>query len=175
MLCSWQQGMLLQFISQMMQPLHIFEIGTFTGYSAICLSQGLLPHGILHTCDPDDETLEIAINFINRSDRAYQIATHNADARTIAPLLDIEFNLVFLDGDKREYLQYYEMILPLMRHGAFLIADNTLWSGKILEKSLPSDQHTRALQEFNEYINNDNRVENVILPLRDGISIVRKI
>jgi predicted O-methyltransferase YrrM len=174
MLSGWQQGLLLQMLSQMLRPRYVLEIGTFTGYSAICLSQGLLPDGALHTFDPDDEVLAIARQFIGRSDRAAQIVVHAADAKRAAPALGIEFDLIFMDGDKREYPDDYAMALPLLRAGGFLLVDNVLWDNKILTSPPPADKHTAALQRFNEMVRADERVEKVILPVRDGVMVVRK-
>ncbi|GHT72241.1 O-methyltransferase [Bacteroidia bacterium] len=174
MLSDWQQGMLLQFISKMLCPRYILEIGTFTGYSAICLAQGLQQDGVLHTYDVDDEVLEIAKPFFARCNKSTQIVVHQQDAKRSVPQLGITFDLIFMDGDKREYLQDYELALSVLRKGGFLLADNVLWNGKILEQAHPNDKHTLTLQQFNDMIQNDPRVENLMLPLRDGLTIVRK-
>ena len=175
MLSGWGQGLLLQLVSQMVRPQYVLEIGTFTGYSAICLAQGLRPDGVVHTYDTDDEVLEIARRFISRSSRAAQIAVHHGDAKQDAPKLGIAFDLAFMDGDKREYVQDYEMTLALLRRGGFLIADNVLWSGKALTPPPVSDRHTSSLQEFNDLTARDGRVQTLMLPLRDGLTIVRKL
>jgi predicted O-methyltransferase YrrM len=174
MMCSWQQGMLLRFVSMMIKPQNILEIGTFTGYSALCMVDGLQNNGSLHTYDTDDEVLEIAKKFISRSNRAFSIVIHNIDAKLDAYRLGIEFDMVYLDGNKCEYLQDYEAVVPLLRSGGFLLADNVLWSGKIIEKMPQNDHQTVVLQQFNDYVRDDSRVEKVILPIRDGLSILRK-
>lgn len=174
MLSEWSQGMLLQLISKILSPKYILEIGTFTGYSAICLSEGLRPNGVLHTFDVNDETLEIAKQFILRSSHAKQISIHHQSALEGAPLLDCVFDLVFIDGDKREYSQYYNMAINLTRNGGLIIVDNVLWSGKILATPHHNDKHTIELQAFNQMVAEDERIEKLMLPLRDGLIIIRK-
>jgi predicted O-methyltransferase YrrM len=174
MLSRWQQGLMLQQLAKLAKPGNILEVGTFTGYSALCLAPALPPHGELHTYDVDDESLEIAQAFICQSPQAGQVKVHHQNALEGAPLLGKLFDFVFIDGDKREYPDYYRMALTLTPSGGLIIADNVLWSGKILASPHSGDKHTRALQEFNEMVRSDNDVEKIMLPLRDGLTIIRK-
>jgi caffeoyl-CoA O-methyltransferase len=175
MLSEWSQGSLLQLLSQLVNPKYILEIGTFTGYSALCLAKGLQPNGHLHTYEVDDEMLEIAEQFIPRSEHAKQITLHHQSALEGAPKLRCTFDLIFIDGDKREYCSYYSMAVDLIRSGGLIIADNVLWSGKILTEPERNDKHTQELIRFNNLVANDPRVEKVMLPLRDGLLLIRKI
>ena len=174
MLAGWQQGLLLQLLAKMAQPRNILEAGTFTGYSALCLAAALPPQGELHTFDVDDEALELAQAFIAQSPLAAQIKVHHQSALEGAPLLGKSFGFVFIDGDKREYPAYYRMAIPLMPSSGILVADNVLWGDKVLGAPAHGDRHTQALQEFNELVCSDSRVEVLMLPLRDGLTIVRK-
>lgn len=166
------QGLLLQFISQMIRPRRILEIGTFTGYSAICLAQGLTADGLLHTIEVNDEYTPIIKKYVQMAGLEHQVILHTGDATAIIPTLEDIFDLVFLDAGKMEYAQYYEMTLPKIRPGGFLLADNALWSGKV--PAGHQDSTARALHAFNDAIHTDSRVENLLLPLRDGLMVVRK-
>jgi caffeoyl-CoA O-methyltransferase len=174
MLSHWQQGLFLQMLAKLAGAKRILEIGTFTGYSALCLAEALPPDGTLHTYDVDDEMLEIAQAFIDRSPRAKQIFVHHQNALQGAPTLGKTFDFIFIDGDKREYPDYYRMALSLLSDKGIIVADNVLWSGKILDTPATGDRHTRALQEFNDMVANDSAVEQLILPLRDGLTIAWK-
>ena len=174
MLSHWQQGLFLQLLAKLVKPKNMLEIGTFTGYSALCLADALPPDGELHTYDVDDEMLEIAQSFIDRSPRAKQIFVHHQSALEGAPTLGKTFDFIFIDGDKREYPDYYRMALLLASSGALIVADNVLWSGKILTPPAIGDKHTRALQDFNDMVANDSSVEKVVLPLRDGLTVIWK-
>jgi predicted O-methyltransferase YrrM len=174
MLSGHVQGKFLEMMSKMISPSNILEIGTFTGYSAICLAKGLTGNGILHTIDVDDELRYIAEDFISRSSVNDKIRLYTGDALTIVPQMDILFDLVFIDGDKREYSAYYSLVIEKVRQGGYIIADNVLWSGKTLDKNVnPKDKFTVELQKFNDFVQNDDRVENLLLPVRDGIMIIR--
>ncbi|MDR2937862.1 MAG: class I SAM-dependent methyltransferase, partial [Prevotellaceae bacterium] len=170
MLSHWQQGLFLQMLAKITGAKNILEIGTFTGYSALCLAEALPANGELHSYDVDDEMLEIAQSFIDRSPRAKQIFLHHKNALQGAPTLGKTFDFIFIDGDKREYPGYYRMALNLLSSGGIIVADNVLWSGKILDTPAVGDKHTKALQEFNEMVKNDISVEKLILPLRDGLT-----
>jgi caffeoyl-CoA O-methyltransferase len=174
MLSRWQQGLLLQQLAALLKPGSILEIGTFTGYSALCMAAALPPGGELHSYDVDDEALEVAQEFIGRSPQAGQITLHHQNALEGAPTLGKTFDLVFIDGDKREYPDYYRMAMPLTRAGGLIVADNVLWGEKILDNPRSADRHTRALQEFNEMVRRDDNVEKIMLPLRDGLTLIRK-
>ncbi len=174
MLSHWQQGLLLQMLAKLAGAKNILEVGTFTGYSALCLAEALPPDGELHSYDVDDEMLEIAQSFVDRSPRAKQIFLHLQSALEGAPALGKTFDFIFIDGDKREYPDYYRMALKLLSSRGVIVADNVLWSGKILDTPATGDRHTKALQEFNDMVSNDSAVEKIILPLRDGLTIIQK-
>ena len=167
------QGKFLELISMMIRPENILEIGTFTGYSAICLSKGLKPGGKLITIELNDELSAFAHSYFCRAGAESKITQMTGRAQDIIPGLDIMFDLVFIDGDKREYIKYYRLIIDKVKPGGFILADNVLWGGKALEKSA-ADLQTRGIIEFNEMIKNNNKIEKIILPLRDGLMIVRK-
>jgi caffeoyl-CoA O-methyltransferase len=175
MLSGHLQGQVLTMLSKMIQPERILELGTFTGYSAICLARGLKEHGKLITIEQDDELEEFAHKYFSKAGVQNKIVQLIGSALEIIPSLSETFDLVFMDADKREYLDYYNLIFNKVRAGGYIIADNTLWSGKVLEKPTPGDEQTFGITTFNEKIKNDSRVEKVILPLRDGITIIRKL
>jgi predicted O-methyltransferase YrrM len=167
------QGMLLQLISKMVTPENILEIGTFTGYSAICLARGLKPGGRLVTIEINDELKEFSSAWFIKAGVETVITQLTGRAQEIIPELDQIFDLVYIDGDKREYADYYNLSIDKVRSGGFIIADNVLWGGKVLEVS-SRDQQTRGIIEFNEMIAREKGVEKIILPLRDGLMIIRK-
>lgn len=179
MLSGHLQGRLLGMLVQMMQPKRALEIGTFTGYSALCMAAGLADDAELHTVEVEDELEELAQSFFDRSVHGHKIHMHIGSALDIAPALGGEFDLVFIDGDKREYPDYYRMLMgdndgkALVHSGSILIADNILWSGKVVQPITHNDRHTQALIEFNRMVAGDPRVENVIIPLRDGLNLIR--
>ena len=166
------QGRLLQFISQMIRPRRILEIGTFTGYASICLAQGLPEDGLLHTIEVNDELQPIVTAYLEEAGLRSKIILHLGDATTLLPQFQDSFDLVFLDAGKLDYGLHYELVLPKIRPGGFLIADNVLWSGKVLRPE--KDSTAQALNTFNAMVQADQRVENLILPLRDGLMLVRK-
>ncbi len=174
MLSGHIQGKLLEQISCMMRPQRILEIGTFTGYSALCLAKGLAPGGILHSVERNDEIHEIAASFITRSPQAAQIRLHVGDALDIIPTLDEVFDLIYIDGDKRQYCEYYHAVFDKLRTGGVLLADNVLWDGKVVETPTPTDEQTKGITAFNDLVQQDPRVENLLLPLRDGLMMIRK-
>ncbi len=175
MLSGHLQGKLLEQISCMLRPQRILEIGTFTGYSALCLAKGLADNGILHTIERNDELQEISSSFFARSAFASRIQPHIGDALQIIPTLDEIFDLVYIDGDKREYCEYYHAVFDHLRPGGFILADNVLWDGKVVETPTPTDAQTQGIIEFNNLVQADCRVENVLLSLRDGLLIIRKL
>ena len=169
------QGKLLEMIVKMFRPQHILEIGTFTGYSALCMAAGLEEGATIDTCEVDDELEPLAQSFFDRSEHGEKIHLHIGSALEIAPQLGKQFDLVFIDGDKREYPAYYNMLMDkgLVHSGSILLADNILWYGKVTQQVHHNDHHTQALIEFNRMVVEDDRVESFILPLRDGINIIR--
>ena len=169
------QGKFLELLVKMLSPRHILEIGTFTGYSALCMAAGLEDGCTIDTCEVDDELEPLAQSFFDRSPHGDKINLHIGSALDIAPTLGKQFDLVFIDGDKREYPEYYNMLMEknLVHSGSILLADNILWYGKVVQQVAHNDHHTRAIIEFNRMIANDDRVESVILPLRDGINVIR--
>lgn len=168
------QGRLLKMLVEMVRPHRVIELGTFSGYSALSMAEGLPEGAELHTIEVYDENEDFLRRWIGGSPWADRIHLHIGDALDIIPTLGDRWDLAFVDADKREYVKYYEMLLPRMNPGGFILADNTLWYGRITEEARASDLQTRGLQEFNDLVANDPRVEKVILPLRDGLSIIRK-
>ena len=168
------QGRLLKMLVEMIRPHRVIELGTFSGYSALSMAEGLPEGAELHTIEVYDENEDFLRRWIGGSPWADRIHLHIGDALDIIPTLGDRWDLAFVDADKREYVKYYEMLLPRMNPGGFILADNTLWYGRITEEARASDLQTRGLKEFNDLVANDPRVEKVILPLRDGLSIIRK-
>ena len=174
MLSVHMQGLMLQMFSKMIRPKNILEIGTFTGYSAICLAQGLQENGKLHTIDVNEEFKEIITRYIKEAGLEGKITLHLGAAVNILPTLKEEFDLVFIDADKENYSNYYDLVFPKVKQGGFIIADNVLWSGKTLDSPMKMDKETKYLYDYSIKIQSDSRVENVLLPLRDGLTIARK-
>lgn len=175
MISGHLQGQILTMISSMIRPKCILEIGTFTGYSALCLAKGLADNGVLHTIEIDDELESIAKKYFLKSGLGDRIVQHIGDARQIIPSIVQPFDLVFIDADKREYSEYYRLVFDKVPPGGFILADNILWNGKVVEPESADEEQTRGILEFNNMVQNDSRVRNVILPVRDGIMVVQKI
>jgi predicted O-methyltransferase YrrM len=175
MLSGQLQGGLLTMISKMIKPLNILEIGAFTGYSALCLAKGLQPNGELHTIEIDVELEEIITKYFNLSAHKEKLHLHIGNALEIIPALRKTWDLVFIDAEKTEYLQYYEMVLPHVRKGGYLLVDNVLWNGKVIEPLAKNDIETQAIVAFNHFIQNDPRVNNLLLPIRDGLLLIEKL
>lgn len=169
------QGKFMEMLIRMLRPRRILEIGTFTGYSALCMAAGLDDDGIIDTCEIDDELEEMIRSFFDRSQHGGKIRLHIGSALEIAPTLSERYDLVFMDGDKREYTAYYNMLMDngLVGSGSFILADNILWYGKVVEPVAKGDKQTQAIVDFNRMIREDERVENVIVPIRDGINLIR--
>ena len=168
------QGRLLKMLVQMVQPKNVLEVGTFSGYSAICIAEGLPEDGKLYTFEINDEMEDFTRPWIEGSAVAQKIEFRIGDANVEAPKLGVEFDMAFIDGDKRTYLETYEMVLKIMRPGGFILADNTLWDGHVTDANYNHDRQTQGIKVFNDFIAHDERVETVILPLRDGLTLVRK-
>lgn len=173
------QGRLLRMIVQMLRPRSVLEIGTFTGYSALSMAAGLDAGATIDTIEVDDELEPMAQEFFDRSEHGSKIKLHIGSALEIAPTLGKQFDLVFIDGDKREYPAYYRMLMgddgeePLVHSGSILLADNILWYGKVVEEVAHNDRQTQGILEFNRMVRDDERVESFILPLRDGLNMIR--
>lgn len=174
MISGHLQGQVLTMLSKMIQPKNILEVGTFTGYSAICLAKGLTDGGKLITIEIDDELENFAGKYFKKAGLQNKIEQRIGKALEIIPALNMTFDLVFLDADKREYVDYYNSVFEKVNPGAYIIADNTLWSGKVLSTPAHDDFQTKGIIEFNKFVVNDKRVEKVILPLRDGMTLLRK-
>ena len=175
MLSGHLQGRALSMISKMIQPKVILEIGTYTGYSAICLSEGLCNEGKLITIDINEELESMAHSFFQKAGLETNIQQHIGNALDIIPNLNHTFDLVFIDADKENYSNYFDLVIDKLAVGGFIIADNVLWSGKVINKHDEKDSETKAIKRFNTKIQNETRVENVLFPIRDGLMICRKI
>lgn len=173
MLSGHFQGRVLSMLSKMIRPVNILEIGTYTGYSALCLCEGMQENGFLHTIDIKEELVDFQRKYFNKSVWGKQIVQHLGTALEIIPTLDLKFDLVFIDADKENYINYFNIILPKMNKGGIILSDNVLWSGKILEEVKPKDIDTKVLLEYNRLLNNDSRIETVLLPIRDGLTVSR--
>ena len=167
------QGRFLSLLSKMVQPRTILEIGTYTGYATLCLAEGLHPEGVLHTIDIKEELTDLQREFFDRSDYGNQIVQHLGKAADIIPSLDTTFDLVFIDADKQNYAHYFDLVIEKMNRGGLILSDNVLWSGKVVEEVKHNDKHTQALMAYNQKIKDDPRVETVLLPIRDGITLSR--
>lgn len=172
MLSGHYQGRLLSMLSKMLQPLRILEVGTFTGYATLCLAEGLAKQGHIHTIDINKELEEMVLSSFQKSAYSKQITLHSGNALEIIPTLNEVWDLVFIDADKKNNATYFNLVLDKLRPGGIIIVDNVLWSGKVLAGS--PDKDTTAIIHFNELINNDQRVEKLILPVRDGLFVIRK-
>lgn len=168
------QGRLLKMLVQMVRPRRVLEIGTFTGYSALCMAEGLEEGATLHTYEIDDELEDFTRPWIEGSPHGHKVCFHIGNALDEVPHLGETFDLVFMDGDKRQYMQYYEMVMQHTSRNAIILADNTLWDGHVVDKAYLGDRQTAAINEFNAYLAADQRVEKFILPLRDGLTMIRK-
>ena len=168
------QGKLLKMLVRMVRPKNILEVGTFSGYSAICMAEGLDEGGTVYTYEIDDELEDFTRPWIEGSPVADRIRFIIGDAIIEAPMLGVTFDMAFIDGDKRTYVEAYEMALKVLRPGGFILADNTLWDGHVLEKPRATDRQTIGIEAFNDFIASDGRVEKVILPLRDGLTLLMK-
>ena len=174
MLSGHLQGRFLSIITKLIKPKKILEIGTYTGYSAICMAEGLVENGIIHTIDINEELVSIQNKYFKKSKCNNSITQHVGDARNIIKNINEEFDVVFLDADKENYIEYYELVIEKIKKGGLIIADNVLWTGKVVEPDKDDDELTQYLIDFNKMINEDDRVENIILPLRDGLNIILK-
>jgi len=173
MLSGHVQGRLLAMLSWMIRPQNVLEIGTLSGYSALCLAAGMREDGHLHTIELREKDAEVAREFIGRSDQAGRITVHTGNALEVIETLKLPWDLVFIDADKINYVNYYEAVLPVVRPGGFLVADNVLFHGQVLEEEV-SGKNAKAIHAFNEHVNNDKRTESVLLTVRDGLMLIRK-
>jgi predicted O-methyltransferase YrrM len=175
MISGHMQGTVLQMLSHMLQPASILEIGTFTGYSAICLAQGLKEGGHLHTIEIDEELYDIAAKYITQTGMADKITQHTGHAADIIPTLNTQFDLVFIDADKSNYERYYDLVYDLVPVGGYIIADNVLYDGEVVRPVEEQTKNAKAMHRYNEKIKADPRVQHLLLPVRDGLMIVRKL
>lgn len=173
MLSGHFQGRVLSMLSKLIRPMNILEIGTYTGYSALCLCEGMQENGTLHTIDIKEELVDFQRKHFDRSPWRNQIVQHLGEALDIIPTLNLKFDLVFIDADKENYINYFELIVPKMNKGGIILSDNVLWSGKVLEPLNPKDISTKILLDYNLLLKNDPRVETVLLPIRDGLTVSR--
>lgn len=175
MLSGHLQGRVLCMLSNMIKPKNILEIGTYTGYSAICLSEGLQPGGMVHTIDVNEELEEMVHRYLQKAGCENKVKTYFGNAKEIIPSLNLMFDIVFIDADKENYSNYFDLAFPKVPVGGYLLADNVLWSGNVIQPETEMDTETKAIHSFNKKVYKDKRVENVIFPIRDGIMVMRKI
>ncbi|WP_177730037.1 MULTISPECIES: O-methyltransferase [Flavobacterium] len=173
MLSGHLQGRVLSMLSKLIRPNAILEIGTYTGYAALCLAEGLQENGTLDTIDINEELYDFQRKYFDQSEWKDQIHQHLGNALEIIPTLNKKFDLVFIDADKENYIHYFEMIVPLMHKGGIILSDNVLWSGKVLEPLKANDKSTKILLDYNKLLKDDPRVETVLLPIRDGLTVSR--
>jgi len=173
MLSGHFQGRVLSMLSKLIHPKSILEIGTYTGYATLCLCEGLQENGTVHTIDINEELFDFQRKYFNKSNWGSQITQHLGDALEIIPSLNTKFDLVFIDADKENYISYFKMIVPMMEKSGIILSDNVLWSGKVLEPLSPKDKSTKELLEYNRLLKEDPRVETVLLPIRDGLTVSR--
>lgn len=173
MLSGHYQGRILAMLSKLMKPKSILEIGSYTGYSALCLAEGLNENGILHTIDHNEELVDFQKKYFNRSPYKNRIRQYLGDALDIIPTIKASFDLVFIDADKSNYSNYFNLVIDKMNKGGVILSDNVLWSGKVVETPDPKDEDTKALISYNKLLKNDSRIETIMLPIRDGITISR--
>ncbi len=174
MISGYLQGKLLEMLTKMIKPHNVLEIGTYTGYSAICIAKGLEKDSKLTTIEVNDELEEFIRHYIEKSGQQHKISLLIGSALQIIPTLNTKFDLIFIDGDKREYPDYLKLSKPKLKPGGVIIADNVLWDGKVTQEAKKDDEHTRGIKEFNDMMQQDMDLENLILPLRDGLTIARK-
>jgi len=175
MIAGHFQGRVLSMLSHMIQPKHILEIGTFTGYSAICWGEGLAKNGEIHTIDINEELETLAQSYVNTAGMEEQVKFHIGNAIDIIPTLNNNWDIVFLDADKANYSNYYNLVFDRVRKGGYIIADNVLWNGKVINPKAWEEIDTAAILEFNTMVQNDVRVQNVLFPIRDGLMVIRKL
>jgi predicted O-methyltransferase YrrM len=173
MLSGHFQGRVLSMLSKLIRPLNILEIGTYTGYSALCLCEGIQENGQLHTIDIKEELIDFQRKYFDKSPWGNQMVQHLGEAIDIIPNLDLKFDLVFIDADKENYINYFNLIVPKMNKGGVILSDNVLWSGKVVQPLDPNDLSTKVLLEYNQILKNDPRIETVLLPIRDGLTVSR--
>jgi caffeoyl-CoA O-methyltransferase len=173
MLSGHFQGRVLSMLSKLIRPVNILEIGTYTGYSGLCLCEGMQENGQLNTIDIKEELIDFQRKYFDKSPWGSQIVQHLGEAIDIIPNLDLKFDLVFIDADKENYINYFNLIVPKMNKGGIILSDNVLWSGKVVLPLEPNDLSTKILLEYNQILKNDTRVETVLLPIRDGLTISR--
>lgn len=175
MLSGHYQGRVLSMISKLVNPKTILEIGTYTGYSTLCLAEGLATHGMIHTIDINEELTGFQRKYFNKSKYGAQIKQYLGSAIDVIPTIDVTFDLIFIDADKPNYPSYFDLIIDKLNSGGLIISDNVLWSGKVVKKLNPNDLSTKALLEYNALLKNDLRIETVVLPVRDGLTLSRKL
>lgn len=174
MLSGHLQGRILKMFCRMMQPKRVLEIGTYTAYATLCMAEGMPEGSIIHTIEINDEMEDFIVKYVSQSPHQEKVRVHYGDAMEVIPQLNETFDMVFIDADKRLYPEYYDLVFPMVRPGGLILADNTLWDGKVVEEVHPSDKQTQGILHFNEMIMHDDRVEKVILPLRDGLTMIWK-
>lgn len=175
MLSGHLQGRILSMLSKIIRPEHILEIGTYTGYATLCMAEGLRENGTIDTVDNNEELFDFQRKYFDRSPWKAQIFQHLGNASDIIPALGKKYDLVFIDADKQNYAHYFELVVPMMTKGGIILSDNVLWSGKVLEQVKASDKSTQSLLSYNKMINEDPRVETVLLPIRDGLTVSRVV
>jgi predicted O-methyltransferase YrrM len=174
MIAGHLQGRTLKMLCRLLQPRRILEIGAYTGYATLCMAEGTEDGALIHTIEIDEEMEDFMMKYIARSPYRDRIKVHFGDAMHLIPSLHETFDLVFIDADKRHYADYYDLVFPRLRHGGVIVADNTLWDGKVAETPPPSDKQTAGILNFNRKVSRDTRIEKVILPLRDGLTVIWK-